>query len=108
MSTSLRLCPSPEGTTSTHPPGPGEILAAAKRILIASRGYGDAEAFEELLDVSRHHHVSVQRAARMLVVLADRRQAAPLPAGSSAMAFGDWATSLSPSGRPPALSVPTA
>ena len=79
-----------------HPDG-REVLATAKGILIATRGYGDTEAFEELLDVSRHHHVSVMRAAKSLVELATRRQPCPsvtTPAPKYALAFREWTTLL--------------
>lgn len=50
------------------------LLPQAKSLLIARRGYGDAEAFEELLDVAHRHHVSVARAARSLIELASRTE----------------------------------
>ncbi len=47
-----------------------ELLATAKGILIAARRCSDARAFDELLDVSRRHHLTVVGAARNLVDLA--------------------------------------
>ncbi|MFZ2177160.1 MAG: ANTAR domain-containing protein [Rhodococcus sp. (in: high G+C Gram-positive bacteria)] len=70
-----------------------EVLAMAKGVLIATRGYGDAEAFDELLDVSRRHHVSVLRAAKALVDLATHRQqedTTPVDAPDP-LSFDEWA-----------------
>ena len=44
-----------------------EVLSLAKGILIAGRGYSDAQAFDELLDVSRRHHLTVHCAAMSLL-----------------------------------------
>ncbi|KXF56574.1 ANTAR domain-containing protein [Rhodococcus sp. IEGM 248] len=92
----LEAAPPAHSIPHRHPDG-REVLATAKGILIATRGYGDAEAFEELLDVSRHHHVSVMRAAKSLVELATRRQPCPsvtTPAPSYALEFKEWTTLL--------------
>jgi len=92
----LEAAPPAHSIPHRHPDG-REVLATAKGILIASRGYGDAEAFEELLDISRHHHVSVMRAAKSLVELATRRQPCPsvtTPAPSYALEFTEWTTLL--------------
>ncbi|MDI9949270.1 MULTISPECIES: ANTAR domain-containing protein [unclassified Rhodococcus (in: high G+C Gram-positive bacteria)] len=50
-------------------PSDRELLTTAKAVLITSRGYSDAQAFDELLDVARRHHLSVQGAARCLIDL---------------------------------------
>ncbi|MFC9552300.1 ANTAR domain-containing protein [Rhodococcus sp. NPDC056960] len=50
-------------------PSDRELLTSAKAVLITSRGYSDAQAFDELLDVARRHHLSVQAAARCLIDL---------------------------------------
>ncbi|MFC9838773.1 ANTAR domain-containing protein [Rhodococcus sp. NPDC127530] len=44
-----------------------ETLSLAEGILIALRRCGHTEAFEELLDVARRHHLSVLNVARALV-----------------------------------------
>ncbi|MFC0448835.1 ANTAR domain-containing protein [Rhodococcus jostii] len=46
-----------------------DLLATAKGILIVGRGYGERQAFDELLDVAHHHHISVLSASRWLVEL---------------------------------------
>ena len=46
-----------------------EVVTTAKAVLITRRGYSDAQAFDELLDVARRHHLSVQGAARCLIDL---------------------------------------
>ncbi|TQC42072.1 ANTAR domain-containing protein [Rhodococcus sp. WS4] len=50
-------------------PSDRELLTTAKTVLITSRGYSDAQAFDELLDVARRHHLSVHSAARCLIDL---------------------------------------
>ncbi len=66
------LTPTP-GPTRLIPhrrPDGRELLGTAKGILIAGRGCSDAQAFDELLDVARRHHLTVLGAARSLVDLA--------------------------------------
>ncbi|MDV6279366.1 ANTAR domain-containing protein [Rhodococcus jostii] len=62
--------PSPTRLLSHRRPDGRELLASAKGILMAARGCSDAHAFDELLDVSRRHHLTVLGAARNLVDLA--------------------------------------
>ncbi|MEN0134011.1 MAG: ANTAR domain-containing protein [Rhodococcus sp. (in: high G+C Gram-positive bacteria)] len=50
-------------------PSDRELVTTAKAVLITRRGYSDAQAFDELLDVARRHHLSVQGAARCLIDL---------------------------------------
>ncbi|AWK71731.1 MULTISPECIES: ANTAR domain-containing protein [Rhodococcus] len=65
-----------------------ELLATAKGILIAARRCSDAQAFDELLDVSRRHHLTVLGAARSLVDLA--AGSAPHRRTADAVRFDEW------------------
>jgi hypothetical protein len=62
--------PGPTPLLPRRRPDGRELLGTAKGILIAARGCSDAQAFDELLDVSRRHHLTVLGAARNLVDLA--------------------------------------
>lgn len=59
--------------------GGSDFLITAENILIAGRGYGEGQAFDELLDVARHHHITVETAARRLIALS-RNQSIEVPA----------------------------
>ncbi|GAF48803.1 ANTAR domain-containing protein [Rhodococcus wratislaviensis] len=67
---SLNPVPAPTRLVPRRRPDGRELLATAKGILMAARGCSDAQAFDELLDVSRRHHLTVVGAARNLVDLA--------------------------------------
>ncbi|MFF2115483.1 ANTAR domain-containing protein [Rhodococcus koreensis] len=68
--TPLTPVPAPTRLIPRRRPDGRELLATAKGILIAARRCSDAQAFDELLDVSRRHHLTVVGAARHLVDLA--------------------------------------
>ncbi|MDF3312435.1 ANTAR domain-containing protein [Rhodococcus sp. T2V] len=79
--------PAPMRLIPRRRPDGRELLATAKGILIAARGCSDAQAFDELLDVSRRHHLTVIGAARGLVDLA----AGPAPRRrSDSVRFDEW------------------
>lgn len=85
--TPLTPVPAPTRLIPRRRPDGRELLATAKGILIAARGCSDAQAFDELLDVSRRHHLTVIGAARSLVDLA----AGPAPRRrSDAVRFDEW------------------
>jgi hypothetical protein len=63
------------------------VLAVAKGILIAGRGYTDPQAFDELLDVARRHHLTVVATARALI---DRATGIPLSKHFQGDTFGEW------------------
>jgi hypothetical protein len=88
--TELHLTPVP-GPTRLIPrrrPDGRELLATAKGILIAARGCSDAQAFDELLDVSRRHHMTVLGAAQSLVDLTVGPP--PQRRRSNAIRFDEW------------------
>ncbi|AII05700.1 ANTAR domain-containing protein [Rhodococcus opacus] len=85
---SLNPVPAPTRLVARRRPDGRELLATAKGILMAARGCSDAQAFDELLDVSRRHHLTVVGAARNLVDLAagsPTRRRTP-----DAVRFGEW------------------
>ncbi|TQC43234.1 ANTAR domain-containing protein [Rhodococcus sp. WS4] len=84
----LTPVPGPTRLIPRRRPDGRELLATAKGILIAARGCSDAQAFDELLDVSRRHHLTVLGAARRLVDLA--AGPAPRRGRSAAVRFDEW------------------
>ncbi|AHK31625.1 hypothetical protein OPAG_04978 [Rhodococcus opacus PD630] len=84
----LTPTPGPTRLIPRRRPDGRELLGTAKGILIAGRGCSDAQAFDELLDVARRHHLTVLGAARSLVDLA----AGPSPRRRSpeAARFEEW------------------
>ncbi|RZL78893.1 MAG: ANTAR domain-containing protein [Rhodococcus sp. (in: high G+C Gram-positive bacteria)] len=89
-STELSLTPVP-GPTRLIPrrrPDGRELLGTAKGILIAARGCSDAQAFDELLDVARRHHLTVLGAARSLVDLAAGNS--PRRRSPDVVRFDEW------------------
>ncbi|KAF0963838.1 MULTISPECIES: ANTAR domain-containing protein [Rhodococcus] len=87
-----RLFPEPTPLARWRRRDGRELLATAKGVLIAGRGYSDAQAFDELLDVAHRHHLTVLGAARALVDLAGPpRQNRPR---LDATRFDEWATLL--------------
>ncbi|SEB70666.1 MULTISPECIES: ANTAR domain-containing protein [Rhodococcus] len=88
----LTAVPAPTRLVPRRRPDGRELLATAKGILMAARGCSDAQAFDELLDVSRRHHLTVVGAARNLVDLAagsPNRRRTP-----DAVRFDEWAQLL--------------
>lgn len=86
--TSLTPVPSPTRLIPRRRPDGRELLGTAKGILIAGRGCTDAQAFDELLDVARRHHLTVLGAARSLVELAAGPSSGPRRA--DAARFDEW------------------
>ncbi|MDF3312426.1 ANTAR domain-containing protein [Rhodococcus sp. T2V] len=85
---SLAPVPAPTRLIPRRRPDGRELLATAKGILIAARRCSDAQAFDELLDVSRRHHLTVLGAARNLVDLA--AGSPPRRRIPDAVRFAEW------------------
>jgi len=84
----LTPIPAPTRLMPRRRPDGRELLATAKGILMAARRCSDAQAFDELLDVSRRHQLTVVGAARHLVDLA--AGASPGRRTPVAVRFDEW------------------